>query len=118
MQVEARYPLHMVQHYVASAADAIALCDAILAAAAAGKPIPAADSLSASRRDLVPYSAAVLAEVLRAGQFESIVFSALGVREGYLYSLLDPAEQAQDPLLQAAQEMNLLRSRSRPMPTT
>jgi exopolyphosphatase/guanosine-5'-triphosphate,3'-diphosphate pyrophosphatase len=60
----------------------------------------------------VPYGAAVLAEILRAGRFETVSFSALGVREGYLYGLLDPEEQAVDPLLQAAEEMSVLRSRS------
>jgi exopolyphosphatase / guanosine-5'-triphosphate,3'-diphosphate pyrophosphatase len=112
LQVQSRYPLHMVQHYSVSAEETARLCDEIIAAAAAGKPIPAAESVSSSRRDLVPYSAAVMGEILKAGNFERVVFSALGVREGYLYSLLDPAEQAVDPLMQAAEEMNLLRSRA------
>jgi exopolyphosphatase/guanosine-5'-triphosphate,3'-diphosphate pyrophosphatase len=34
------------------------------------------------------------------------------VREGYLFGLLPPEEQALDPLMQSAEEMNLLRSRS------
>jgi exopolyphosphatase/guanosine-5'-triphosphate,3'-diphosphate pyrophosphatase len=50
--------------------------------------------------------------VLRAGKFERVVFSALGVREGYLHSLLDAEEREVDPLLQAAEEMSVLRSRS------
>jgi len=56
--------------------------------------------------------AAVLSEVLRAGKFDSVLFSALGVREGYLYGLLPPAEQRVDPLLQGAEEISILRSRS------
>jgi exopolyphosphatase/guanosine-5'-triphosphate,3'-diphosphate pyrophosphatase len=36
----------------------------------------------------------------------------LGVREGLLYSLLDANEKAKDPLIAAAAELNLLRSRS------
>ena len=40
------------------------------------------------------------------------MISALGVREGLLYSLLDAEEREQDPLIAAAQELNLLRSRS------
>src|SRR5690606_6067506 len=35
-----------------------------------------------------------------------------GVREGLLYSLLDPAERRKDALLAAAQDLNRLRSRS------
>jgi exopolyphosphatase/guanosine-5'-triphosphate,3'-diphosphate pyrophosphatase len=38
--------------------------------------------------------------------------SALGVREGHLYDLLTPEEQAHDPLLAACDELALLRSRS------
>jgi exopolyphosphatase/guanosine-5'-triphosphate,3'-diphosphate pyrophosphatase len=60
----------------------------------------------------VPYGAAVLSEVLRAGRFDTVVFSALGVREGYLYALLDPEQQQLDPLMEAAEEMSVLRSRS------
>jgi exopolyphosphatase/guanosine-5'-triphosphate,3'-diphosphate pyrophosphatase len=112
LQVQSKYPLHMVQHYTVAAADVQKLCDEIIQAASAGKPIPGADAVSSARRDLVPYSAAVMGEVLRAGGFDQVVFSALGVREGYLYSLLDPDEQKIDPLMQAAEEMNLLRSRS------
>jgi exopolyphosphatase/guanosine-5'-triphosphate,3'-diphosphate pyrophosphatase len=41
-----------------------------------------------------------------------VVFSALGVREGFLYGLLDDEQKAVDPLLQAAEEVNVLRSRS------
>ncbi len=67
-QVLRDYPLHMVQHYVAKASDLAKLCEEIVDAAAAGKPMPGADSVSSSRRDLVPYGAAVLGEVLRAGQ--------------------------------------------------
>jgi len=111
-QVRSDYPLHMVQQYHLSADDALKLCDEIIAAAEAGKPIPAVESVSSSRRDLVPYSAAVMGELIRIGGFESVVFSALGVREGYLYGLLDPAEQAIDPLIQAAGEINELHSRA------
>ncbi|WP_411900570.1 hypothetical protein, partial [Salmonella enterica] len=41
-----------------------------------------------------------------------IIFSALGVREGYLYSLLPKNEQRLDPLLASAEELSILRSRS------
>jgi exopolyphosphatase/guanosine-5'-triphosphate,3'-diphosphate pyrophosphatase len=111
-QVLRNYPLHMVQHYVTKAADIARLCDDIVEAAAAGKPYPGSDNVSSSRKDLVPYGAAVLGEVLRAGKFESVLFSALGVREGYLYGLLPPEEQQVDPLLQGAEEISILRSRS------
>jgi exopolyphosphatase/guanosine-5'-triphosphate,3'-diphosphate pyrophosphatase len=111
-QVLRSYPLHMVQHYVAKASDLGKLCDEIVDTAAAGKPYPGSDHASSSRRDLVPYGAAVMSEVLRAGKFDSVLFSAQGVREGYLLGLLRPEEREIDPLLQGAEEISILRSRS------
>lgn len=111
-QVLSNYPLHMVQHYTVKAGEILRLCDEIVEAAAAGKAWPGAEHASSGRRELVPFGAAVLGEVLRIGRFDTVVFSALGVREGYLYGLLDPEERSVDPLLQAAEEMSVLRSRS------
>ena len=107
-----RYPLRMVQNYTVTARDLLELCDEITDAVVAGQPIPGGDKVSAARRDLLPYGAAVMAEVLRAGAFDTVVFSALGVREGYLFDRLAAAEKAVDPLLQASEEMSVLRSRS------
>ena len=43
---------------------------------------------------------------------KEVVISALGVREGLLYSMLDAKEREKDPLIAAASELNVLRSRS------
>ncbi|HYI05051.1 MAG TPA: Ppx/GppA phosphatase family protein, partial [Reyranella sp.] len=111
-QVQRSYPLHMVQHYMTPAEELLKLCNAIVAACEAGKPFAGSEFVSSSRRELVPYGAAVMAEVIRAGRFETVYFSALGVREGFLYGALPAKERAIDPLHQAAEEMSLLRSRS------
>lgn len=110
-QVLRDYPLHMVQDYLVPAADMIKVCEDIVGADTL-KSYPGASEVSNSRRELVPFGAAVLAEILKAGRFESVVFSALGVREGYLYGMLDTEERAIDPLLQGAEELSILRSRS------
>lgn len=110
-QVLRDYPLQMVQHYVVPAEDMIQLCAEIVAAGSL-KNYPGSEFVSSSRRDLVPFGAAVLGEVLKSGKFGEVMFSALGVREGYLYGLLDAKEQAIDPLIQAAEELSVLRSRS------
>ncbi|MBX3575635.1 MAG: exopolyphosphatase [Rhizobiaceae bacterium] len=70
------------------------------------------DRVSKSRRALLPYGAIVLQEIVEAMKPSSIVVSALGVREGFLYSLLSPQEQRADPLISAAEELALLRARS------
>ncbi|HEY8594337.1 MAG TPA: Ppx/GppA phosphatase family protein [Devosiaceae bacterium] len=111
-QIIRNYPLHMVQNYEAKAADIIKLCDELVAAAKNDKPHPALASASSGRRPLLPYGAAVLSEVMKQGRFERVVFSALGVREGYIFGQLGEEEAATDPLRQAAEEMSVLRSRS------
>jgi exopolyphosphatase/guanosine-5'-triphosphate,3'-diphosphate pyrophosphatase len=70
------------------------------------------ESVAKPRRELLPYGALVLSEVLRIGKPKRVVISALGVREGLLYEALDEATRLQDPLIAAANDLNLLRSRS------
>jgi exopolyphosphatase/guanosine-5'-triphosphate,3'-diphosphate pyrophosphatase len=65
-----------------------------------------------ARRPLLGYAALVLEHVVRLARPKHVMFSALGVREGLLYSLLDPQERARDGLLTTAEDLNLLRSRS------
>ncbi|MET3925379.1 Ppx/GppA phosphatase family protein [Devosia sp. 2618] len=110
-QVVTGYPLRMVQHYIVPAEQMIAFCNEITSAPTL-KGYKGAEHVSSSRRELVPFGAAVLAEVLKAGKFANVVFSALGVREGYLYGMLDKREQSIDPLIQGAEELSVLRSRS------
>ncbi|SMQ64827.1 exopolyphosphatase / guanosine-5'-triphosphate,3'-diphosphate pyrophosphatase [Devosia lucknowensis] len=105
------YPLHMVQDYVVQADEMIRFCDDIVAADSL-KNYPGSGNVSNSRRELVPFGAAALSELLKVGKFGSVVFSALGVREGYLYGKLDDRERAIDPLIQGAEELSILRSRS------
>ena len=70
------------------------------------------EGVSKSRRALLPYGAVVLQEIIAAMKPSKIVVSALGVREGFLYSLLPPQEQRADPLISASEELALLRARS------
>jgi exopolyphosphatase/guanosine-5'-triphosphate,3'-diphosphate pyrophosphatase len=110
-QIVRDYPLRMVQHYVVSSAEMIEFCAGIVNAGSL-KGYDGAEHVSSSRRELVPFGAAVLAEVLKEGHFADVVFSALGVREGYLYGMLDGRERDIDPLIQGAEELSVLRSRS------
>lgn len=70
------------------------------------------EHVSKPRRALLPYGAATLREVIRHMHPSRIVVSALGVREGYLYTLLTASQQSIDPLLSAAEELAVLRARS------
>lgn len=75
-------------------------------------PAAKRDDISDTRRPLLVYGAVVLDEIVRLGRPAQVTVSALGVREGLLYEELDPAVRSTDPLLAAAAEFNLLRSRS------
>ncbi len=104
------YPLHVMHGYEIPAREAIAFCQLIQKGPL--EALPAISSVSSSRRPLLAYGALVLEQVLRRTNAATVVISALGVREGLLYEQLSPDEQASDPLLRAAADLNILRSRS------
>ena len=60
-----------------------------------------------ARRPLLAYAALVLEYIIRIGKPKQIVFSALGVREGLLYSLLKQKDKEKDALIEAARDLNL-----------
>src|SRR5947199_1759743 len=70
------------------------------------------EMVNEARRPLLAYAALVLEHAVRIARPRDIVISALGVREGLLYSELSARARAKDGLIAAAQELNVLRSRS------
>jgi len=105
-----QYPMHVMHNYVIPTRDALDF--AKLVERIEVEALLSIESVSSARRPLLAYGAAVLEEIIRQANPKEIVISALGVREGLLYEALPPEEQAQDPLLSAARQFNLLRSRS------
>jgi exopolyphosphatase / guanosine-5'-triphosphate,3'-diphosphate pyrophosphatase len=73
---------------------------------------PAYQAVSRSRRALLPYGAIAMREVISIMKPAAMSFSAQGVREGYLYSLLPNHVKILDPLVSAADELAVLRARS------
>lgn len=104
------YPLHVMHGYEVPARDVTEF--ARMVERADPDTLEAIETVSSERRPLLAYGAIVLDTLVRATKVSKVVMSALGVREGLLYSLLDPEERAKDPLLTAARELALLRSRS------
>ncbi|MBC8129474.1 MAG: exopolyphosphatase, partial [Rhizobiaceae bacterium] len=105
-----RYPLHVMHGYEIETDAWSDFLDAV----AKGDPdeLPGIAAVSRSRRALLAYGAVALQSVLKYVKPSSVVLSALGVREGYLHSLLSEKEKAKDPLIEAALEISILRSRS------
>ncbi len=108
-QIRHNYPLHMVHNFVADSAQMFALCEELISK---GDETEGLSEISGSRRPLLPYGAAAMAAVIERGEFAQVYFSALGVREGYLYAQLSAEEQARHPLREATHLINNLRSRT------
>ncbi|QRM54917.1 exopolyphosphatase [Sinorhizobium sp. BG8] len=104
------YPLHMMQGYEIDFAEAMDFLTDIVTAK--GSKDPAYGAISKLRRTLLPYGAVAMQETIALMKPSKVSFSSLGVREGFLYSLLPESEKLQDPLLSAARELAILRARS------
>ena len=70
------------------------------------------DEISKNRRPLLSYGAAVMIELIDRLDIEEIATSVVGLREGYLFSLLDDEVCDRDALIEATAELSLLRARS------
>ena len=104
------YPLHVMHGYAIPAAEALEF--AKLLHRVDVETLSDIEVVASARRPLLPYAALVLEYILRIGKPRQVVFSALGVREGLLYSLLKQREKEKDALIEAARGLNQLRSRS------
>ena len=104
------YPLHMTHGYEIAFDDAVSFLEQVQKSGS--NKNKAMRAVSRSRRSLLPFGAVTLSEILQAMKPRKISFSGLGMREGLLYSLLEPEVRARDPLLAAASELSILRARS------
>jgi exopolyphosphatase/guanosine-5'-triphosphate,3'-diphosphate pyrophosphatase len=97
-----RYPLHIIQAYTLPRAQAQNFLD--LMARQSRKSLEKISTISRKRLEVVPLAARILTRILRRIDAKELVFSATGLREGHLYSLMDAPEQRVDPLLAACAE--------------
>ena len=104
------YPLHVMHGYSVRAKEALEFSRIV--SRVNPETLSQIDVVASARRPLLPYAALVLENIVRRAEPRDVVFSALGVREGLLYSLLNVEERKKDSLLAAARELNWLRSRS------
>jgi exopolyphosphatase / guanosine-5'-triphosphate,3'-diphosphate pyrophosphatase len=109
-QAERGYPLRVMHGYTVDPEDELGFLELVEEVDA--EKLKEIESVSEARRPLLAYGAIVLEEIIRVGSPKEIAVSALGVREGLLYEMLDAGDRRRDPLLEAANEFNLLRSRS------
>jgi len=100
-----RAPVQVVHGHTVPAAEARDFAKSVLKLSAARNS--ALRGLPRRRAGTLPAAALVLDRVLKRLRPERVVFSMLGVREGWLYSQLSQAEQYRDPLVEGAQSFGL-----------
>jgi len=97
------HPLHIIQQYRIERRQAEDLLR--IMSRLGRRSLAAIAGLSRRRVDSLPFAALVLERLLRLARPANIVFSAFGLREGYLFSQLPSALRRQDPLLAASREI-------------
>jgi exopolyphosphatase / guanosine-5'-triphosphate,3'-diphosphate pyrophosphatase len=105
------YPLRVMHGYAIPAAEALAFARRVKRMVP-GRAPPEIEAVADARRPLLAYAALVLEHIIRIARPKTIVISTFGVREGLLFSKLPAREQVRDGLLAAANDLNILRSRS------
>ncbi len=92
-----QYPLHIIHRYTISRREAEGFLDII--GRQSRKSLERITTISRRRLDLVPLAALVLRKLITHAGPQSVVFSALGLREGYAYGLVPTEERIPDPLI-------------------
>jgi exopolyphosphatase/guanosine-5'-triphosphate,3'-diphosphate pyrophosphatase len=104
------YPLHVMHGYHIPAREAYEFSR--LVHRVDPDTLSRIEVVTDARRPLLGYAALVLEHVVKTARPKEVVLSALGVREGLLFSMLSKKERRRDPLIAAASDLNILRSRS------
>jgi exopolyphosphatase/guanosine-5'-triphosphate,3'-diphosphate pyrophosphatase len=98
-------PIGVVHGYEIDAGEARSLAKKI--SRMSPPELAALPDVPSRRLETLPAAALVLSRVLRNLKPERVVFSAFGLREGWLYAQLDQEEQYRDPLLEGTQAIGL-----------
>ena len=101
--LQTAYPLHMVHHYSINREEARDLT--ALIASAGRRALERLPGVPRRRIDDLPYAAVALRRLLRITGVRRVVFSASGLREGWLMRRMPVAVRRQDPLLAAGHEL-------------
>jgi exopolyphosphatase / guanosine-5'-triphosphate,3'-diphosphate pyrophosphatase len=104
----AHYPLRIVHQYTIDRREAEAFFDII--GRLSRKSLERITTIGRKRLEVVPLAAVVLRRLIAAAQPPNVVFSAFGLREGYIYGLV---AGARDPLIETCRAIAGSQSRFR-----
>jgi exopolyphosphatase/guanosine-5'-triphosphate,3'-diphosphate pyrophosphatase len=108
------YSLRMVHHYTIGRDQARDLCARILGASS--RELAQMAGISRRRVEDLPFAAVVLRRLVRMSGIRNVVFSASGLREGWLMRLVPPEIRTQDSLLAAGHDLAALYGRDPTLP--
>ncbi len=110
ISIESRgHPLKVIHGYVMPQAELESLARVV--SRQTKDSLSSIKNVSARRLETLPLAALVLRRLLRRLRPEEVVFSAFGLREGWLYNQLPAAERDKDPLLEVARDVILREAR-------
>ena len=108
------YSLRMVHHYEIGRDQARELCTRILGASS--RELAQMAGISRRRVEDLPFAAVVLRRLLRMSGARRVVFSASGLREGWLMRLVPPDVRGEDSLIAGGRDLAALYGRDPTLP--
>lgn len=105
------HPLGVLHHYEMSRREVLKLVDVVRKQSKGS--LEKLEEAAAKRAETLPYAAVVLERVIQVGQFDRVVLSAFGLREGVLLERMSPEALAVHPLIAAAEALAGRWSRTR-----
>ncbi len=106
---QTQYPLHIIHQYAISRRQAESFFDVV--SRQSRKSLERITTISRKRLEVVPLAAFVLGKLIAAALPQRVVFSALGLREGYAYELIPDEDRVSDPLIAAYRAIGRRQSR-------
>lgn len=106
-----RHPLGVLHHHEMARIDVLRVADMV--SRQSRKSLEKFESAAAKRADTLPYGAVVLERVMAWGDFDRVILSSYGLREGLLVEHLSAAVRAEDPLVAGAEAFGATSERGR-----
>jgi exopolyphosphatase/guanosine-5'-triphosphate,3'-diphosphate pyrophosphatase len=106
------YPLRVVHNYTITGEVAFEFCKVVSGMSEVS--LRNSDAIPRQRIAAMPASALILQKLINKVMPQNVVFSALGIREGFLYDRLTDKEKVGDPLLLVCKDIGASESRFLP----
>lgn len=97
------HPLGVLHHHEMSRAQVLKVAEVVRGQSK--RSLEKLEESAAKRAETLPYAAVVLEHVMLAGQFDRVVLSAFGLREGVLIERMSEAALERHPLIAAAEAL-------------